>query len=178
MSYKYRGEDRGFALFEMENKTLIGIFAVILAVSVLFLGAYMTGLVVQKVDYGDLCKIDDDCSKGQCCLISQDNKSLGICMEACQSFEFLCKSNEQCEEGTVCCISEGMEYGLCNDEAKCMSIDLFSEYVGKSAIAEKSTEQPAPMMDSRTIILIETAIIIALISFIIWMLIRKKHFKK
>ena len=166
------------ALFKMKNKTLIGIFAVALAISMLFLGAYMTGWAVQKVDYNDLCKTDSDCSKGQCCLISQDNKSLGVCMEACQSFEFLCKSNEQCEEGTVCCISEGMEYGLCNYEGKCMSVDLFSEYVSKSAIAEKSTEQPAPMMDSRTVILIETAIIIALISFIIWILIRKKHFKK
>lgn len=169
----------------MENKTLIPIFAVVLAVSVLFLGATITGLVVLKVEYNDLCRQGSACPSGkECCLIYED-KNLGICMENCQSFEFLCKSNEQCEEGTVCCISKGMEYGICNKQEKCLSVDLFADYVGKVSFLDPeqlktigpNLEKPMKL-DSSNLMIYETTIIIALIAFIIWLLIKKEKNRK
>jgi len=169
----------------MENKTLISIFVVFLVASVLFLGATITGLVVQKVEYNDLCRADSACpGEKQCCIIYED-KNLGICMDQCQSFEFLCKSDEQCEEGTVCCISEGMEYGICNQQDRCLSVDIFAEYVGKVSFLEPETlekmspKSESPMkIDSDKIVIYETIIIIGLIAFIIWLLVKKNKKNK
>ena len=103
----------------MNDKSLITIFIVALIASVLFLGATITGLVVYKIEYDDLCREDIDCPGEQCCLIYED-KDVGICMEHCESFEFLCQSDNECAEGTVCCLSEGRDYGICNYPEKCL----------------------------------------------------------
>ena len=166
----------------MENKTLVSIFVVALIASVLFFGATITGLVVQKVEYNDLCREGSACPDGeQCCVIYED-KNLGVCMEQCQSFEFLCKSDDQCEEGTVCCISEGMEYGICNKQERCLSVDIFAEYIGKVSFLEPEMTSPKlekPMkIDSDNLVIYETIIIIALLAFIIWLLLKKEKKKK
>jgi len=166
---------------KMENKTLISIFVIFLVASVLFFGATITGLVVQKVEYNDLCREDSNCQSGNCCIIYED-KNLGLCMENCQSFNFLCKSDEDCQIGTVCCVPSGKDYGICNYKEKCMDVDVFAEYIGRTTFADPSwireqkalVEKPAKI-DSNNLILIETAVIAGLIVFIIWILMRGKR---
>jgi len=169
----------------MENKTPILIFVILLVVSVLFLGATITGLVVQKVEYADLCRADSACpGEKQCCIMYQD-KNLGICMDQCQSLDFLCKADSECEEGTVCCLPGGMEYGICNKQEKCRSVDIFAEYTRKVSFLEQETlENMSPRLESPMdisadkIVIYETIIVIGLIAFIIWILIRKDNKNK
>ena len=170
---------------KMENKTLISVFVVFLVASILFLGAAITGFVVQKVEYNDLCRQGSICQGGKECCIIYEDKNLGVCMDQCQSFEFLCKSDEQCEEGTVCCKSEGMEYGICNNQDKCLSVDIFAEYVGKvsflgpETLEKMSHRLESPMkIDSNKIVIYETISIIGLIAFIIWLLVKKNKKSK
>jgi len=159
----------------MKNKTLLTAGIAVLVVVILFLGVSITGWVVKKVEYNDLCKEDVDCPENQCCLIYED-KNLGVCMEQCQSFEFLCKSDEECEEGTVCCVSEGIDYGICNYQDRCLSIDLFAEYIGKTTFLDKSEmlSPEEPERDVKDIIILrEGILIIAFIIFTSWLLSKK-----
>ena len=144
---------------------IVSVFIALVSLAVFF-GPSITGWVVYRVEYNDLCKSDDDCPAEQCCFI-YDDKNLGACMEHCQSCEFLCKSSDECEEGTVCCISEGMEYGICNYEDQCMSIEFFGEYV-------KQVQRPAPVSNN-TKIIIGAAIVLILI--FAWVLLNKKKKK-
>jgi hypothetical protein len=155
---------------EMETKTrIILLFAAVFAVAVI-MGSFITGYFVKSVDYDDLCGDDMDCPENQCCVIYEE-ENLGLCMDECQSIEFLCTADSQCEVGTVCCISEGMKYGICNKEESCMSINLLSEYTEKKARLEK----PAPIQYNKDMaILFETLVIIALIAIIIWLVKKKK----
>ena len=150
----------------MEKRILIVLAFIALLSLAVFLGPSITGWIVYKVEYNDMCKSDNDCPGEQCCFV-YDDKSVGVCMEHCQSFEFLCKSSEECEEGTVCCISGGMEYGLCNYEDKCMSIELFGEYV-------KQVHRPAPVSNN-TKIIVGTALLLIII--LAWILLNKKKKK-
>ena len=164
----------------MENKTLVVMFAIILIGTLLFLGASITGFVLHKVEYNDLCRSDEHCFKGECCFI-YEGKDVGICMEQCQSLEFLCQKNEECEEGTVCCITEKAEYGICNQANKCLDVDIFAEYIGKVSFVDISMVEKAPQLekpmqiDSNKVVIVQTGIIIALIGFIIWLLTKKKR---
>ncbi len=167
----------------MKNKMLISLFVVILTVSVLFLGATITGLVVQKVEYNDLCRQDSDCQDMQCCLIHPD-KDVGICMEECESFEFLCKSDDECEISTVCCRPEGKDYGICNYEERCLDVDIFAEYVGKVSFVEPELMKGIPALEkpmeikSDNYMTVSSIIIILLLVVIIWLLIRQDKKKR
>ncbi|NQU79035.1 hypothetical protein HQ545_04675 [Candidatus Woesearchaeota archaeon] len=155
----------------MASKSAI-IITILASVVILFLiGGTITGFIVHKVDYEDICKTDPDCPENQCCLM---HKGIGLCMEHCQSVDFLCKEDDECEAGTVCCISKGMDYGLCNSVDKCTSMNLFAEYVEKSSMIEK----PAPADTKQTIIVIETILVVLLIGIIIWLLSKHKGRKK
>lgn len=163
----------------MENKSLILIFSVALIGAVLLMGATITGLIVQKTEYSDICNSDDDCTAEQCCIIYED-KNIGLCMNECKSLEFLCRSDGECEQGTVCCISEWSEYGICNNPDKCQSIDIFGEYITKSKSAERAnpTEESPMKIDSGKLAIVEAAIILALVAFILWRVFRENKTKK
>ena len=148
-----------------------------------FLGAGMTGLIIYKTEYNELCKEDSNCPSGKCCIIYED-KQLGLCMENCRSFNFLCKSDEECELGTVCCIPQGKEYGICNYKGKCMNIDVFAEYVGRTTFADpewlreqKSLVEKPMVIDSSQTIIAETVVIIGLLIFILYLILRKNKAK-
>lgn len=166
----------------MKNKGYIGIFVMALACLAVLLGASLTGLVIYKVEYNDLCRADDDCPNNQCCVIYPE-RNLGLCMDHCQSLDFLCTADGQCEEGTVCCLPEGKDFGICNYPEKCMNVDVFAEYIGKFPFLGKPSlniespgiESPAPVYRDaskamKAIIVAETLALIALIIFIIWLL--------
>jgi len=144
----------------MVNKPFMTIIILALVALLFFVGATITGFIVHKVDYEDICKTDSDCPVNQCCLM---HKGIGLCMEHCQSIEFLCQEDAECEEGTVCCISEGMEYGLCNSADKCMSMDLFVEYMEKSSMLEK----PAPLDTKWALMMIGIILIVLLLIIIV-----------
>ncbi len=151
------------------NIKKLSISGITLIIIALFLGTTLTGMIVYKTDYEDLCKTDADCKGEGCCLIYED-KPVGICMENCQSYEFLCTKSKECEEGTVCCISEGMDYGICNTEEKCLSIDIYAEYVKKST---NEKIQPAP--DNTTRIIWYQAVAILILTIVIIYLLTKKR---
>lgn len=151
----------------MDEKYIATMFVIVMMSAIFFLGVSITGYFVQTVEYEELCSSDADCASGQCCIIYEEG--LGLCMENCQSVEFLCRNNGECEPGTVCCISGGMKYGICNQAEKCKSIDLFAQYVEKRPVLEK----PAPQSLNYAVVF-ETILIIILLGVIFWLLKKKK----
>ncbi|MBW2992864.1 hypothetical protein KY345_06635 [Candidatus Woesearchaeota archaeon] len=163
----------------MEDKKIISTLVVMLAISVLFLGVSITGHVVQKVDYSDLCSNDNDCEEGQCCIIYEDH-NLGLCRSHCASFEFLCKSDDQCEEENVCCISEGMDYGICNTIENCQSVDLFGIYAGNyySELKMPRLESPAQIDKNNCLTICGIVWVVLVLAFIAWMLLKNGKKKR
>lgn len=153
----------------MENKIPIALLVIALAAVLSFLAASITGMVVHKTEYEDICRSDSDCPANQCCLIYEE-KGIGLCMERCQSIEFLCKDSSECEEGLTCCLSEGMEYGICNLPEKCQSIDLFAEYVEK----RPAIESPESTDVTGRILVLMAVLIAILIAAGIWLIWRKE----
>ena len=165
----------------MKNKAIIYSLSFIAFLVLLFLGANITGFIVYKTEYNDLCRADEDCFGKQCCILYPE-KNLGVCMENCMSYEFLCKDSKECEEGTVCCRPEGKEYGICNKAEKCLNVDVFADYIGKTTFVDPIimsrpetipvTEKPLNV-DSKSVIYIQTTLIILLLAVLIYFLLRK-----
>ncbi|MBU0627898.1 MAG: hypothetical protein KKC75_01805 [Nanoarchaeota archaeon] len=169
----------------MKNNMLVYLVFFALFAGILFLGANITGFVVYKVEYNDLCKEDADCFGRECCRVYED-KPVGICMEHCQSFEFLCRADRECEEGTVCCIPEGKEYGICNYQDKCLNVDVFADYIGKVSFLPPSfkDEKMSPKLDMpariepKPLIIFESGVIVILLALIAFLLFRDNERKK
>jgi hypothetical protein len=151
----------------MKNKEVV-VSIIVAVIALFFVGNSITGYSVKNVSYEDLCRADADCSDGKVCCAIYDGYGLCDYNDYCQSIEFLCRGDAECEPGTVCCISEGMEYGICNQEDKCMSIGLFSVYISEVK-AKVDSEKLSPKSTG-----VATLIIIALVAIIGWLLWKNK----
>ncbi len=168
----------------MEKENVLIVLSVLFISILLFLfNTTITGYATLPVDYKNLCRADNDCRVGQCCLVYvQDN--IGLCMRSCQDIQFICSSDSECEQG-VCCKSEG-SFGICKESA---SQCLDSPMLNKEAYARlnkisPALESPSPLTyleyKNKYLIaaLIELVLIIVLVLLLVKLLLEKRVKRK
>ncbi|MBN1386274.1 hypothetical protein JW968_04865 [Candidatus Woesearchaeota archaeon] len=147
----------------MDRKVMFVVLSVSLFSIVFFLGASINAFVVSNVDPDDLCGSDTDCDGRKCCIIYPD-KDLGLCMDSCQSMDFLCTSADDCADG-ICCGIES-DYGVCADSYDCATMAEIASYMRTRAVIES----PAPVDFRNNVILVETVLLALLVIFVIYLM--------
>lgn len=134
-----------------------------------FMRATITGFVASPVEYKDLCRFDDECRYGKSCCVSYEKEHIGLCMDNCQSRQFICSYDSDCEYGNVCCKSEG-SLGICGKADACVDAPILNKNLyDKLRKVEPALESPVPLsfkeyvLRYRLAILVEIALLVVLL---------------